>query len=283
MSVYGSDSGGDNGGSMPAGAAYAYAPAPMTPRVRFEIIGEAWSLFQQQMGTWILSTFILFAITFSLSFLLSFTSSIFGLSTTGPDGEPNITPISVSFTMFTSLITNVVTYFLLGGLYRMALKQLRGQEINVGDLFSAGDVFVPLFLSMLLYGISVAGGAIFCLIPGLLIGGLMMLAPILVVDKRETSPVQAIKASWNALRPEMLNATLFMFVLGIVSAIGLIGCGIGIIFSYPLFPLAHAILYRDFFGIGAASPLEPGIAGAQNPWASGQPGVYPPPPPPSDR
>ena len=40
---------GDYGGGM------GYAPRP---RIRFEVIGEAWQLFQQQMGTWIVAALI---------------------------------------------------------------------------------------------------------------------------------------------------------------------------------------------------------------------------------
>ncbi len=265
MSVYGSGSSGDYGGAVPAGG--GYAPAPMQPRVRFEIIGEAWSLFQQQMGTWVLAVLILFGINFGLAFGLGLIGAVAGLADTGSDGRPELSAGSVVFRVVTNVLTSAVSYFFIGGLYRMALKQLRGQQISVGDLFTAGDVLVPLFLSMLLYGLSVGGGLLLCIVPGFLIGGLMMLAPMIIVDKRETSPTAALKASWNALKPEMLSAALFMFVLGLVSISGLIGCGVGLLFTYPLFPISHAILYRDFFGLGNVESAEPGLSGPQNPWA----------------
>ena len=265
MSVYGSGSSGDYGGAVPAGG--GYAPAPMQPRVRFEIIGEAWSLFQQQMGTWVLAVLILFGINFGLGFVLGLIGGVAGLSTSGRGGEPNYSPSALFYSLFTNLLTSTVTYFFLGGMYRMALKQLRGQQISVGDLFTAGDVLVPLFLSMFLYTLSVGGGLLLCIVPGFLVGGLMMLASTIIVDKRETSPIAALKASWNALKPEMLSAALFMFVLGLVSISGLIGCGVGLLFTYPLFPISHAILYRDFFGLGDVESPEPSLSGPQNPWA----------------
>lgn len=278
MSVYGGGGGGDYGGSMPAGV--VYAPAPMPPKVRFEIIGEAWDLFQKQMGTWVLSVLILFVITFTVSFALRFSGTLAGLGAIGRDGDADVTLASVSFRLFSSLITNLITFFLLGGLYKMALKQIRGLAIGVSDLFSAGSVFIPLFLTNLLYGVCVLGGTILCIIPGLIFASLLILSPLLIVDKRETSPVQALKASWNVLKTDMLNAVLFLFVLGIVSVAGVLGCGVGLLFTYPLLPLGYALLYRDFFGLGTAEAVEPRFSEPQNPWVSGQapPPLLPEPP-----
>ena len=109
----------------------------------------------------------------------------------------------------------------------------------------------------------------------------------MIVDGRETSPVEALKASWNALKTDLLNTVLLVFVLGLAAAAGFLGCGVGLLFTYPLLPLGYALLYRDFFGIDAAAPVEIGFSGPQNPWVarpaeSAYPAIPPPPQTPSE-
>lgn len=279
MTVYGS--GGDYG-SGPGMGQGGYGVAVYPPKVRFDVIGEAWSLVQEQMGTWVLSILVLYAVIIALSGGLGFVQAML-FHPTG--GRQNTSAGAILFQIATSLLSNAVTYFLMGGVYRMALKQIRREPISVGDVFSAGDVWLPLFLNGLLYGLAVTVGLVFCIVPGFLAAGLLMLAPLLIVDGKERGPVSALNASYNALRSDLWNAALFTFVLGLLAGIGLLACGVGALFTYPLYFLGMALVYRDFFLGGvppqAGYPGMPGGTGPANPWAMQAPPAtegYTPPP-----
>lgn len=164
----------------------------------------------------------------------------------------------------------VAIYVLLGGLYRMALKQVRGQAIAVGDIFSATDVIGPLVLSAILVTLASYAGLCALCIGMYIVQGLFMFTTPLIVDKG-LSATEAMSTSWNTLKGETVMATLFYFVICLVAGCGALLCGVGALFTAPLLPLSIALLYRNYF-MGSGNPVDASVAGS-----------YPPPPIPSAR
>jgi hypothetical protein len=63
--------------------------------------------------------------------------------------------------------------------------------------------------------------------------------------------------SWRALKGQWLSATVFHVVLWGLSGLGACFCGVGLLFTAPIYSLGIAILYRDFFlakGFAKPSP-----------------------------
>jgi uncharacterized membrane protein len=156
-----------------------------------------------------------------------------------------------------------------GGMVRMALRQLRGETIAAGDVFKVGDVAGQLILVGLLQGLAVQIGTMFCYIPGFILGGIFMLATPFVAEQR-LSAVDALRESAKHLKPDLVNASLFFFVIMLLYGLGSIACGIGMAATFPLFPICLALIYRDFFLGGPTPPSYPGVGptGPANPWAS---------------
>ena len=209
-----------------------------TARVRIEAIRDAWNLFTQQMGTWILAQLafagvMLFGMI-ALGILMSLIAS----------GESTAIPIIL--TIILALLMGFGALFLSGGLYRMAIKQVKGEVIRVGDIFSVTDVLPQLLGTYILIGISVTIASMFLVIPGYIVGGLLMLAIPLVVDKR-CGVMEALTKSWNALKSEWAMAGIFYFVVSCLPSIGAILLIVGMLLTFPLYFLATAVLYRDFF------------------------------------
>ncbi len=120
------------------------------------------------------------------------------------------------------------------------------------DLFSVTDVWFDLMLVALLYGVASSLGYMLCVVPGLIVAGLFMLAiPLVVVGRLPATG--ALSQSWNALKSQWLNAAFFNVALILASLSGALLCGVGLLFTGPLYSLAIAILYRDFFGSSAFS------------------------------
>ena len=85
-----------------------------------------------------------------------------------------------------------------------------------------------------------------CVIPGVIVSGLLMFVIPLVVIARQPATV-AIGQSWKALLPQWLTAAAFHFVLVLLSGSGFLLCCVGILFTAPLYSLSIAILYHEFF------------------------------------
>jgi uncharacterized membrane protein len=269
-------------------APYGMPPGGYVPRVRFEAIGEAWKILQPNFGVWapsvLIAVVLLYAVMFGMMFALG---AILGLQITAMGVQPNasaatgfaitamLMPIIVGFA------AGILSYVMLGGLYYMGVKAARGEPIEIGDVFAGFKLFPNLVGAYFLVQLLVIAGMILCVLPGLIMQGLMMLVVPIIMDQK-VGPVRAIQMSFEVLKREWWMPILFFIVVSILSGLGAIACGIGIIFTLPLMFISMGIVYRDFFygtpapAYGAAAP--PGY-GPQPPAGAPPAGFEPQAPP----
>ncbi len=225
-------------------AGYGQSPYVPEPKVRFDAIGEAWAMTREKMGVWTVAILMYVGVILVMDAVLF--GIFFGLGMAHIPSQSNPRTLDLPAQLVFQVIGLIVGAYFQAGLFRMALKQVRGQDIQTSDLFSAGDVVGPAIGTNLVVGIATYIGTLLCLIPGLIVSGRGMLAMPLTVDRGE-SGFGALQKSWEALKNDTLNSVLFIIVAGIVSGLGVLACGVGVLFTAPIAPLAIAIVYRDFF------------------------------------
>jgi uncharacterized membrane protein len=235
----------------PYGMAYPQGPAQVTGRLRFEVIGEAWRILQSSFGIWIPAILVVLVLSIGISFGLSFLlAPLFGISMFSMRPEP-VAAITITYVIAQvamSLLAGIFSYALMGGLYLMAIRQVRGERIEVGDVFKALPMAGNLIGAYLLTSLMFFVGFVLCILPGFVLIGLTMFTVPLIVDRR-LGAVDAIGQSINALKKDWILAPVFLIVVGIVSSLGVIACGIGLLFTYPLLFLCLALAYRDIFDV----------------------------------
>lgn len=153
----------------------------------------------------------------------------------------------------------------LGGLYRTALRHMRG-ALEGSALWLLHLAPVSTALSSAVTSAVIGQAAIF---PSLILGGLFMFAPLLVIDK-EASAADALIGSVRLLRGQWLRGVLFYIAAALLSVLGALVCGVGMLLSYPVFFLSIFIGYRSLTQPIATPP--PSL------YAAPSPGVWPPPP-----
>jgi uncharacterized membrane protein len=203
--------------AMPHGA---YPAAP--PIIRFDVINQAWQLLQRQMGQWVLLTLVYLLVVGAAYALLTFV--------------PVIGPV----------VYSLLAMVLAGGLYKAALKGIRGEGIVVSDLFDVGNIAVPLIVAGVLIGLGAGAAAILLVLPAFVVAGLWMFDVPLIVDK-QMDGLTAMRESWNALRGQWFMAAVFYLVITLIAGVGAVACGLGVLFTLPIAVLSIALLYRDFF------------------------------------
>ena len=231
------------------------------PSVRWEWISEAWNLFTKQWTVWVLMILVMYLIIFAvyLAVYLPLFGVILATATAAPDiSEPVVAPMFLLVISVMMLVIYTVTFWLYGGLYNAAFKQLRGEQISVGLLFSGGKYlarmlgvvlpfvivyFVSYMLSPILYFL--------LLIPALILLGPSLFIFPMVVEGGKGS-IDAIKASIEVAKRDWLMFTLFFIVLFLVSIAGAIACGIGLLATLPLLFLGQALAFRDCVGMHGA-------------------------------
>lgn len=85
----------------------------------------------------------------------------------------------------------------------------------------------------LICGALIAVGYLVFVLPGILIAPLLTVS-LMAVFQGETDAVAAIKKGWAAFQPNFIMAALTLFILGIIMSVGVLACGIGVLFTAPV-------------------------------------------------
>jgi len=154
------------------------------------------------------------------------------------------------------------------GYMRGTLTLMRGGDFTVGDLFGALRLTGKGAIAMVLLMTAVMTAALFCYLPAFLVAGMLMLTMPLVADPhKELGPIEAMKTSYELMKPHFWGAVLYTFLIGMLT--GVLSY-IPIVGPLLVLPVAMALLMAPYLDLVDGPPLP----GAQ-PFAP--PGQAPPP------
>jgi uncharacterized membrane protein len=245
---------------------------------------EGWQMFAEKWGVWVVHMLVFFLVVAIP--VIPFYAFIFVMAASSQNEAQaaqaaGALMLPVMLVFFLALF--LIMAFLLGGTYRTALRQLRGEPISLGDLFSGTDCFGRMLGGILLVGLLSVIGFFLCFFPMFVVAGLVFFTFPLIVD-RGMGPLEAIQASVDVTRGNWLMFTCFAFVVQLLSSVGVYACYVGALVSYPLLFTISAIAYRDCFNIQGArrfGPAAPPAPPNYQPSYGDMPPGYTPPPPPS--
>ena len=274
------------GGPPSGGTAYGGGYAP-PGRVNFGWLQEAFELFQANIGVWILAVLAVFVVPAVIGGIIGAALGA-GSALSGGGGQPTFgsspfgfhsSPLTGGLSPGVSALIRIAdalyTAFLYGGIYQMAVKQVRGESISPADIFSGGPYFLKMLGFNIIFGIAFVVGTLLLIVPGLLVVALMLPAYALIAEGESVS--NAISRSVDAMKRDMWSAVGFVIVMGLVALLSALPCGLGLFVTYPMVWLVSALAYRDMIGMpGAVSTT--GAYGVPPGYGAAQSGVWPPPP-----
>jgi hypothetical protein len=302
------------GGGYPAGG-HAAAYVPVTNRVNFGWITESWQLFMAHAGIWVAATLaligpsVILGVGFYVYFLMSMFPRGFPPPAPAPGVPPSPPPMPPMFAagnigkilvleLGVGLIFAVYSAFLYGGMFRMAVRQLRGLPPTYRDIFAGGPLFGRMLGAMFLLGFGAYGLEAICVGPGyamlflhanpmaaviaIVLGFLLvfclwpvltgLLLPAFALMADGVPVIPALRRSVRAMKGNWLGAAGFVLVLGLLVYASELPCFLGLLATVPMIFLICALAYRDMAGMtGIPPPPAPGYLPAA-------PGVWPPPP-----
>ena len=144
------------------------------------------------------------------------------------------------------MAVGLLVYPVQASMFLMAIKQIRGYPIAIGDIFSGYRRTGPVIGAYLLMGIAVFVATLFCIIPGFYVAGALAFVPILVLDQ-ELGVIESLEVSYNALKSHAWSMFALLFVLGLVTLLGACACGIGLLVTFPTYIVALGLTYYNFF------------------------------------
>ncbi|MCK4323080.1 MAG: hypothetical protein KAW89_01020 [Armatimonadetes bacterium] len=170
---------------------------------------------------------------------------------------------------------------LMCGWFYIILRQLRepDYEPQIGDIGKGFEVFGQSLLAWILilvgsvvvsFVVSVvpALGQLLSVAAGWAIAACVLFVFPLIID-RNTGAIDAIKLSFETIKPAFWGFFGFAVLISVISGIGAAICGVGWLVAGPVTTIAVAIAYRDNFEEASAIEMEAP--------APPQPPVEPPP------
>ncbi len=205
--------------------------------VRFDVLSEAFQLFGKNAGIYVVGALpgtILVAIMTVVNFIIAFQN-------VDPAANP-FAGLGLRFGLTVGI--SLAEIAMIGGLVNAALKQIRGESISVADCFDMRGKFFTILGSAILITLCVFSGTCLCIVPGLLMSGLFMVTIPVIVDRR-AGPIEAMAASWGAIKPTMWVALTLALVVQILVSVGGTLIGLGLLVVLPVYAIVMALVYRD--------------------------------------
>ena len=277
---------------------------PPVQRVNFGWLTEAFDLFKQQPVVWIVSTLVCGFGPYILNMVVTLISEYATGAVNYATPVTNINQLgSMYVRLIPTFIISTLVYmgclsFLGSGLLRIAIRQVQGQLVDVGDLFKGWPSTMRMFgLGMIMQVVSwimvipfvilvmdeIKGNPSvlrICLLIGayvlilLVLGtlsGLVMPAFALIADGEKV--FRAVSRSLAAMKHDWIRASLLLFLYGIINFLSVFTCGLGYLVTIPMGALMLAIVYRDMLEM----PPPPDVYAQYTPPPPSE-GVWPPPP-----
>lgn len=227
-------------------------PGPTSP-ISFDALSVAFKAIQSDIGFWVVATLITMVVGGAIWVVCTLVLSAIGLGAGfaaaggGRVGNAVSMPIMLIGYLITLGLVTAATYAILAGFLDASVRKLAGEKVVTGDLFIGFKKLSQLLVAGLVIGICTVLGSYLCVIPGLYLGAAWCLTPLLIV-RQNMQPFDAMRKSMETItRGGIWMMILLLFVAGICAELGAIACGIGVLFTFAIYPLTIAYVYRGFF------------------------------------
>lgn len=219
------------------------------PGIHWEFIGEAFNLIKANPGTWIGGGVAVIVI----SSVLGQIGSLFGNmvaygSLVGPsdpttfDGAKFFLALAVSIPI--SLLLQGVSTCLYAGMASMAGEQMQTGYVRLKIFDYMGNV-IKTSGTTILYWIIVSIGLLLFIVPGIYLAGRLTMAPYYSAIEG-LGPMEALKKSWDTFENHAWSMFALIFVAGIVSALGVLACCVGLFYTFPVFSIVIGLTLVAF-------------------------------------
>jgi hypothetical protein len=128
------------------------------------------------------------------------------------------------------------------GLVKISIILSRDQKPAIRELFSNGSLFIKFLLGAICYGLTVIGGFILLIIPGIILMIMLGMSSYFIVDKN-MGPIESLRASHNLTKGVRWQLFCFGVLLILFNLAGLLCLVVGLLFTIPASYIASAYVY----------------------------------------
>ena len=132
-----------------------------------------------------------------------------------------------------------------GGYDMAMLRLVRGDDsVSFDDLFAGFSKFLSLFVTLLLYILTIIGGALLLIVPGIILGVALWPAFLLVMED-DLAPSDAIRGAWALTLGHKMELFVLLLATFVMLIAGLLALGVGLLVAGPVTQLAWIRAYNE--------------------------------------
>lgn len=154
------------------------------------------------------------------------------------------------FVIFAAVMAGL--WLLQAAMVRGALYETDGYRPGFGSYFYLGSMANAFLTALLAFLVTTLASAL-CLLPGIAVGIGCMFSLHFAIEQGQ-SPVEAIKSSFLLVLRDPVRVLLLVLTVVVVTALGLLACGLGLLAAGPVATIAVTYAYRTLTG-GPVSPV----------------------------
>ncbi len=203
---------------------------------------SAWQIFKTNaallIGAYVIQMALNFGITFGSTFLQTIAGNVLG--------DPQSLFVLL-MEIGTSLLNQVIQFWLTIGFIRITLATARNEPADLGMLFS-GAAYLPRYIGAgILFGIATMVGFILLIIPGFYVLLTYWSYMYFIVD-RNCGVFESFRLAGTHAAGNRLNVLLLGLLSIVLSILGLMACGVGLLVTAPLVMMMFAVAYLMMTG-----------------------------------
>lgn len=208
-----------------------------------EVVATAWDMFKANWGVLVAVVILTVLISTIPARIVSF---LFNVPTRVPFSLQHGWEVPPGFAWgrfsFASILNWTIGCVAEAGALTVFIATARGQSPQIPDFFRGMSRIVQYLPTTLLWGLIVVVGLGLLVVPGVILGLGLSMATSFAVD-RGMGPLDALRVSWVATRGQKGKLFLFYVLAVLVTFAGIAACCVGLMITWPVVSLAHAIIY----------------------------------------
>jgi len=169
-----------------------------------------------------------------------------------------IVSIAVQFVPY---VGSILTFMLQLGFFIAASHYARTKTWCGVHLFHGIYLFFPLFVIAFLYGLLISIGLFLCIIPGLYFLIAYGFSMYVYIEFRQEGlgMIEAMSVSRHVLSKNFWSITGFFLFTILITLLGALALGVGLLVSIPVASMMSAFAFRDIFGFSEKRVPEKGL------------------------
>ncbi len=155
---------------------------------------------------------------------------------------------SVALQILLNLVGWLVGLFLALGWFRVALEVTQGRRPEVGDVFKA-EGYGPYIIASIVFGIGFFIGIVLCIIPGIIFAVVFGFYGFVAAEQGNAAvPMETLRRAAEITAGHRWQLFGLAIVLALINLVGLLACGVGLLFTSGITIIAWAYTYRRLSG-----------------------------------